>query len=527
MVIRRMGRGVLLSCCVASATMVLGQTGGANGVGGRQNPPTFLVNTRIVLTDVTVTDGNGNPVAGLKEQDFRIFDDGRPEHLTSFEEHLQKADSDFESKVEPAGVYTNAAMLHPPAVVSAILIDTTTIGLVDQMYLYEQLTKFVQKLPAGEPVAIFCRAGQMTLLLQGFTSNHELLMKAIRKAIPHFQEPDAEYASGFDTLRQMAFYLSQVPGRKNILWFTSGSNLFLAEDPSNPLPPLYAQLRQETYDELEKERIAIYPIDARGLTVWNSHALIDQHMLMSEDAEATGGQAWYNTNGLAQAARHILATDGDYYTLAYSPDDLRDKGEWHRVAVKLREGAYRLSYRRGYYDDGGNGTAPPGETRTLLRAGGVTSQVPNDRSEPIPFVVRVVPASPEAEAALIAAGKLRKPKRGESAYAIIYDVPASALAPENVRSERATFDLGCAVLAFDQFGTPVVREAWKMNMTADERQLRSVPHGRVAFTANVNLPRGRNYLDVAVWDVTTGRMGTMNLSFDAKQPADAANAAKR
>ncbi len=529
MMIRWVGAGVLMSWWVAGATMIAAQAGGAQG---KAAPPTFQVNTRIVLTDVTVTDKYGNPVRGLKEQDFRIFDNRNPQKLDSFEEHLEKATPSFELPTTPSGVYTNAAMLHPPALVNVILIDTTTISLVDQMYLYEELRKFVQKLPAGEPVAIFCRAGQMTLLLQEFTSDHAKLMKAIRQAVPHFQEPDAEYASGFDTLRQVGFYLSQVPGRKNILWFTGGSNLVLETDPDNPLPPMYEQLRQETYDLLEKERIALYPIDARGLVAFSGpalgviRALGVQHMLMSEDAEATGGQAWFNTNGLAQAAERILATDGDYYTLAYSPDDLRGNGKWHNVEVKLVEGRYHLSYRHGYFDDGGNGTAPPGKTRTLLRAGGGTSQVPNDRSQPIPFVARVLPFTAEQTTAAIAAGKLRKPKRGESAYLIVYQVPASALTPESVKSEQAMFALGCAVLAFDHDGTPAVRQVWKIRLGANERKLRAFPQGSLAFTASVNLPRGKDYLDLAVWDTTTGRLGTMNLSFDAKKPATPKNPAK-
>jgi hypothetical protein len=65
MMIRRVRRGGLLSCCVASAAMGLGQTGGARG---KQSPPTFEVTTRVVLTDVTVTDKSGNPVRGLTER---------------------------------------------------------------------------------------------------------------------------------------------------------------------------------------------------------------------------------------------------------------------------------------------------------------------------------------------------------------------------------------------------------------------------------------------------------------------------
>lgn len=527
-------RGVLLSCCVAGAATAWGQAGET-----QTKRPTFQVNARVVLTDVTVTDKDGNPVRGLKEQDFRIFDDGRPETLKSFEEHPGKSAQPFEAPNLPAGVYSNAAMLHPPAVVNAILIDTTTIDLIDQMYLYEELTKFVQKLPPGQPVAIFCRAGQMTLLLQDFTSDHAALMKAIRKAVPHFQQPDAQYATDYETLQQIAFYLGQMPGKKNLLWFTGGSRLYLAVDPMSrgggglaaptagqlglanlgrdlPNIPDYRQI----YDLLEEERITLYPIDARGLLTNGSAALTGQHLQMAEDAEATGGQAWYNTNGLEQATEHILATDGDYYTLTYSPDDLRDNGRWHRVNVKLREAGYRLSYRRGYFDDTRNGTSPTAQTRMVLQANGKAKQVLDQQSVPIAFTAQVAEISPPAETAAVRAGQIKAPKNGDVWYAIVYQVPAADLTPRSVdQNHRGTYMVGSGVLAFDQYGRLMKRQGQTLTMTADERAIRANPGGKMTFDEEVELPKGQAYLYLVVWDATTGRLGTMNVPLDVKKPA--------
>ena len=36
-----------------------------------------------------------------------------------------------------------------------------------------------------------------------------------------------EYLTDFETLRQIAVALSQLPGRKNVLWFSGGSMRFL------------------------------------------------------------------------------------------------------------------------------------------------------------------------------------------------------------------------------------------------------------------------------------------------------------
>ena len=61
-----------------------------------QTPPaqstyTFRADTHIVLTDVTVTDAKGNPVHGLPQTAFRIFDNNKPQEIASFEEHADDA----------------------------------------------------------------------------------------------------------------------------------------------------------------------------------------------------------------------------------------------------------------------------------------------------------------------------------------------------------------------------------------------------------------------------------------------------
>ena len=317
-----------------------GQTASSPG-SSNQAPYTLQVNSRVVLTDVTVTDKQGNPITGLTENDFRLLDNGKPQKLASFEEHRQQAPQLTEASATP-GHFSNDYLRHPPAQVNVLLFDTTTIGIVDQMYLFQQMKQFVNNLPAGEPVAVFTRAGSVTVELASFTDDHATLLAAIRKAIPRLQRPGAWMASDLDTLQQIAVYMYQIPGRKNLLWFTSGSNMLLGPDPMSVI--IDPGARREIYDLLESERIAIYPIDARGLMIvfgLAARTINRQQMQMRQDAAATGGTAYVNTNGLAQAAQHILATDGNYYTLSYTPNDLKSNSKWHRVDGEAGERALR------------------------------------------------------------------------------------------------------------------------------------------------------------------------------------------
>ena len=85
---------------------------------GQTAPYTLQVNSRVVLTDVTVTDKQGNPITGLTENDFRLLDNGKSQKLASFEEHRQQAPRLTEASATP-GHFSNDYLRHPPAQVNA------------------------------------------------------------------------------------------------------------------------------------------------------------------------------------------------------------------------------------------------------------------------------------------------------------------------------------------------------------------------------------------------------------------------
>jgi VWFA-related protein len=258
---------------------------------GQQVPDSYTlkVDSRLIVTDVAVTDDHSNPVRGLPKTSFHIFDNKKPQAISAFEEHTY----------EPPAEGSTAAKLTPntfsnrlddlPAVLDVLVIDNTNVEIEEQLYLSFQLMQFVKNLPAGRGVAIYARNGPISVLLQGFTRDHTLLMAAVHKAVPRLPPGGKEYLSDLETLHQLAVYLAQVPGRKNILWFSGGSTSFLqdiatgeqslpqaagavANDPLGGLQssgapgPANSKAARAVYDELEVGRIAVYPIDVRGLS---------------------------------------------------------------------------------------------------------------------------------------------------------------------------------------------------------------------------------------------------------------------
>jgi VWFA-related protein len=49
---------------------------------------------------------------------------------------------------------------------------------------------------------------------------------------------------------------------------------------------------------------------------------------IDEVAKDTGGEAFYNTNGLKDALAHVISNGAHYYTISYSPSDKRIDGRY-------------------------------------------------------------------------------------------------------------------------------------------------------------------------------------------------------
>ncbi len=488
-----------------------------------QPPYTFQANTHVVLTDVTVTDAKGNPVHGLPQSAFHIFDNKRPQALASFEEHAGIPGATI-LPVSTPGLYSNGYLLHLPPVLNIVVIDLAEIDMPEQMYLNYELTKFLNEQPdEGQPLAIFLRADSGCFLVQNFTSDRKLLLDALHKAIPRFPPLNREYLTDFDMLREIATTLSRLPGRKNVLWFSGGTSRFLIP---NAVPLQSDAAYRELYDELDQERIAIYPIDARGLMVILQPeallALAEQHIAMNQVAQATGGQAFYDNNGLKQATEHFLDSDTSFYTLTYSPRDLHFNNKWHKIRVVVDGGSYHLSYRSGYFADGSlRDTEQPAKSRTRLLVNGEKDEVIELNRRPIIFQAMVLPASDPSLAGLDKpSGSLAPPprKKGSVPFSIRYTVPMDDLTVTNIDGKHQIV-FGVAAIVLNHYGSLVQRNAEQVTMVLKEAAYLRSPHRPIVLDQQINLAKGDQFLSLGVWDPVTGRAGSIQVPVEVAKPS--------
>ena len=507
-------------CAVNAALLVGIASTGAAQSGVQQSPQsgyTLQAHAREVITDVTVTDRKGNPIHGLSGSAFHIFDNGVPQHLATFEEHTGTEPLNTVPVIS-GDVYSNDFALHRPRAWNLILIDTMWLGFLDQAYLNLQLEQFIKQLPPDEPFAVLARRGHLTMFAS-FTSDHRRLLDAVHAVIPHFQRSMDGYASGSNVVDELCIYLQQLPGRKNVFWFQGAGGLIL---PSDPTTVTNYQDLSGMYDELESARIALYPVDVRGIQAVTDPAItVDpsmmQHVDMEDEADATGGHAIINVNDIASAVKHIADNDASFYTLTYSPQDVKLDNRWHKIKLQVDGGDYQTSYRHGYFDDGSN--LPHSEHAGRLRLLQDGSAVPHVRMTPIALQVRVTSAQEAKENSpqVVIHSSTSAPKKGERSYNLHYSVPLDAF-PAQIVGTHNRLELGLGVLAFDQHGRPISRVVDKVTLSVPQDHIDSAgPDARVGFDQQINLPDGQDALYVAVWNMDTGRFGTVQIPLNVKK----------
>jgi len=282
---------------------------------------TLKTKAQLVLVDVVVTNDKGNPVAGLKEKDFEVLEDGKPQSISTFEEHRGAPITQIQIPPLPPHVYTNFPVVQSADSVNIILLDALNTPTRDQVYVRAQMLKYLKTIPPGTRVAVFTLASQLRML-QAVTTDSSELLTALntvkgpqqspllpsdgeKEANDHFidflQQEDmgpppatrdlaavdpVQVARQFmadtaafqtqqrigitlEAMQQLARYLAGVPGRKNLIWFSGSFPTAIFADPDLPDPfSIAAGFQDEirrTTDLLCTAQLSLYPIAAEGL----------------------------------------------------------------------------------------------------------------------------------------------------------------------------------------------------------------------------------------------------------------------
>jgi VWFA-related protein len=231
-------------------------------------PITVRANTRLVVVDVIVTDKKGQPLTGLKAEDFTVEENGKKQKVSVFVP--PGVANQTPATPPPPGVLSNhTENVRPAGIPLVLVLDVANSAFKDQAYARAQMLKYVQEQSqSGRQMAILTLTDRLRVLQQ-FTSDPQVLMTAIKNFKPQEQvlQPSAGVAptaavadtsgartsgsamtesilmaqsllSSFsniqvgyeqerrtlvtiEALRALSRMLGGLPGRKNVVWLTA------------------------------------------------------------------------------------------------------------------------------------------------------------------------------------------------------------------------------------------------------------------------------------------------------------------
>ena len=405
----------------------------------QQAPVLFTSNTTLVIIDVTVKDKSGKVVEDLKKNDFVIQEDGKTQSVQVFD--FQKLDLDTPPPPVPAvkaaakpaapaaaskpasmsGAIVQNAQPAPPVAAPtpvavkagktqpviryqdrrlvAMLFDFSTMAIPEQIRVQKTAIDFIHKdLKPADLVCIMIATTGPLEIAQDFTDDKDALEAAVKKF--HIGEgsdlagslgagdtsDDNTFSadqSEFDifnvdkkltTIETAAKMLAGFPEKKALMYFSSGITQSGLDNQAELL---------KLVNSAKKANVAIYPIDARGMTASapggdaSSASSSGKGLFTSGAAGGQGGGRGGAANDTAQETLSTLAADtggklfaedndmavgleaarddiGSYYILGYYSTNDKPDGKYRSVSVKLTRAdvaTAKLDYKHGYFAD--------------------------------------------------------------------------------------------------------------------------------------------------------------------------------
>ncbi|MGC2401766.1 MAG: VWA domain-containing protein [Acidobacteriaceae bacterium] len=318
----------------------------------QSKPPQALESS--INLDVVVTPKQGPPVAGLQQQDFKIFDNKSPQPITSFRA--------ISGDTEPVHVL--------------LLIDAVNSTYQNIAYQRDQIDKFLHSNGGrlAQPLALAFFTDNGVQIQQDFSSDgnevsssldqYTLGLRTIHRS-SQWQGID-RFQLSINALRTLADREATLPGRKLILWVSpgwpllSGPGIQLSPKQQNQIFATIVGLS----DQLRQARITLYAIDPLGANEGVGRTFYYREFLKGASKPGkvafgdlglqvlsvqSGGLALSSSNDVTTLLRECVADTGAYYELSFERPPADHPNEYHALEVQVANPGLTARTRTGYY----------------------------------------------------------------------------------------------------------------------------------------------------------------------------------
>jgi VWFA-related protein len=347
------------------------------------------------------------------------------------------------------------------------------------------------------------------------------MMRRFEKEAQNFSQ-DVRVSTTLGALQDVARFMSGQSGRKVLLWFSAGFPISITGPNPEDMETSreYSDQIRRTTNLLNNAHVAIYAIDAKGLTgggiaessqsgrdqSGRMHLGVDANKAMAKDtferfatedafervAVDTGGRYFHDRNDLDRAINDSLQESGSYYLLGYYPTEKKWDSKYRQIKVKVDHDGLEVRHRRGYFAIDPLDWRKGGHDKDFAAA---LSSVALP-STGVLFMARALPPARNAE------------------VKVEFLVDASTVSFETASENRQYCNLNFEVQAFTPEGKLVKAEVQSAEAPLQQQTFERVQKQGLPMQVPINLPRGSYLLHLGVRDNRTGLFGTAELPIE-------------
>jgi VWFA-related protein len=342
----------------------------------------------------------------------------------------------------------------------------------------------------------------------------------VESALHAFEGAQTAYAKdqravlALNALNSLARILGGLPGRKNLIWVSGELPFsFIPEDRTmseaelaENLPSLdtrrvgehaagnyaatfrqsHAEDIRETASRLASAQVAVYPVDARGLSISTD---IDSQETMREMARETGGRAYVNQNEIKAGVERAFEDAAASYTIGYYPENKKYDGKYRSIKIKVKRDGVEVQNRHGYF------AIDPTQLKGY-----------NPQQEVASALGDVVPST------LVAFSAQVKPPSANSVkdkIGVTFLVDASTLSAEDASGGKH-LNVSMYATIYSPAGKILANRSQKVDQTFDANTYQQIVQHGLMLHMDLDPSPGNNQLRLAVQDGRTGLVGTID-----------------
>jgi VWFA-related protein len=377
-------------------------------------PPVFRTGINFVRVDVIISDKAGNPIADLSQADFDVTEDGKPQKIETFK--LVKLDggrgdaikdppreirTDYDEEMEAA---------RDDVRLFAIFLDDYHVRKGASLASRNQLSRFIEtQLGPSDMVGVMYPLESTASVRM--TRNHSAVMRGLAQfegrkydytPRNQYEEQYANYPTetverirnqvSLSALKSLIVHMGSLKeGRKTLVVVSEGYTYMVPPQMRNAnaqLPGLGnpnahnpmagtndinedraawslgmdmdSDLR-EVYDTANRNNVAIYAVDPRGLATFefdinegiglqsDSKYLTSTMDSLRTLSENTDGRAIVNRNDLVAGMKQITRDASAYYLIGYNSSQAPSDGKFHEIKVRVKRPGVQVRARKGYW----------------------------------------------------------------------------------------------------------------------------------------------------------------------------------